>query len=101
MLANLVDILKALNVLKLILPGKNIDCINDCDVINAFVAKLELGIVEFKKETPLLFVGVNRAPPFPEINVYRSVALERSFSALYFRELCFILVSGMDAINSA
>ena len=70
LLANVVNILKALNVLKLILPGKNIDRINDCDAINAFVAKLELGIVEFKEETLLLFVGVNRAAPFLEINVY-------------------------------
>ena len=48
-LANLEDIFKALNVLKFDFADKNIDRINDCDAINAFVAKLELGIIEFKE----------------------------------------------------
>ena len=34
----------------MIWQGNNINHINDCDVINAFVAKLELDIVEFKNE---------------------------------------------------
>ena len=37
--------------------GKNIDCVNDCDAIKAFAAKLELGIVEFKKEIQLPFLN--------------------------------------------
>ena len=57
MLANLADIFKELNVLNWLLRGKNIDRINNYDVINAFVAKLELGIVEFKKEMQLSFLN--------------------------------------------
>ena len=41
---------QSLNVFNLIFQDKNIDRINDCDAINAFAAKLELGIVEFKKK---------------------------------------------------
>ena len=37
--------------------GKNIDCVNDCDATKAFAAKLELGIVEFKKEMQLPFLN--------------------------------------------
>ena len=43
------DNFEALNVLNLILQGKNINCINDYDVINTFVAKLERSIVQLKK----------------------------------------------------
>ena len=49
-LVNLVDIFEALNDYNLILQSKNINCINDCDAIDAFVAKLELGIVKFKNK---------------------------------------------------
>ena len=56
-LANLVDIFKALNVLNLILQGKNINCINDYHAINAFVAKLEQSIVEFKKKMQFSFLN--------------------------------------------
>ena len=48
--ANLMDILEALNDLNSILQGKNINCINDYDAINAFIIQLGLGIVKFKKE---------------------------------------------------
>ena len=53
----LVNIFKALNVLNLILQGKNINCINDYDTINTFVAKVEQSIVEFKKEMQLSFLN--------------------------------------------
>ena len=33
-----------------VFAGKNINCINNYDAIDAFMAKLRLGIVEFKKE---------------------------------------------------
>ena len=56
-LADFVNIFKELNVLNLILPGKNINRINDCDAVNIFVAKLELGIVELKKEMQLPFLN--------------------------------------------
>ena len=54
-LANLVDIFKALNVLNLILQGKNINRVNDYNATNAFVAKLGLGIIEFKRKCSLFF----------------------------------------------
>ena len=43
MLADLVDIFKVLNVLNMILPGKNINCINDYDVIKCFCGKTGAG----------------------------------------------------------
>ena len=49
-LANHIDTFEALNNLNLILPDKNIKCINDYVAINAFVAKLGLGIVKSKKK---------------------------------------------------
>ena len=52
-LANFMDIFKALNDLNLILQDKNINY--DYDAINAFIAKLRLGIVQFKKEMHLPF----------------------------------------------
>ena len=54
-LANLVDIFEALTYQNLILQGKNISCINDYDATDAFVAKLGLGIVKFKKKKAALF----------------------------------------------
>ena len=41
-LAHLVDIFESLNRINLLLQGKNINRINDYDVIRAFTAKLEL-----------------------------------------------------------
>ena len=56
-LGNLVDIFEALNVLNLILPGKNINHINDYNANNAFVVNVRLGIVEFKKKIQLPFLN--------------------------------------------
>ena len=55
-LANLVDSFTALNNLNLILLSKDVNFINGCNAINDFVAKLELGIVEFKKKIELPFL---------------------------------------------
>ena len=56
MLKNLVDIFEVLNNnLNWILHGKNTNC------INAFMVKLGLGIVKFKKETQLFFTKLDIA----------------------------------------
>ena len=57
MLTNLINIFEESNDLNMILHGKNINCINDDDAINAFVGKLGMGIREFKKEMQLPFLN--------------------------------------------
>ena len=61
MSANLVDTFKKLNDLNLILQGKNINCINEYDAINTFMAKLDLGIIKFKKKMQLSFLNIDIA----------------------------------------
>ena len=56
---NLVDIFEPLNHLNLILQGKNINCINNYDAFNVFVAKLRMAILELKKNVTL----------FPNLNI--------------------------------
>ena len=46
MLANLVNIFEVPSYLNFILQGKNINCINDYNAINTFMAKLGMGIVD-------------------------------------------------------
>ena len=53
----LLDIFEALNVLNLVLQGKNTNGINDYDTISTFVPKLELVIVELKKEMQFSFLN--------------------------------------------
>ena len=48
------DTFKTLNDLNLILQSKNFNYINDYVAINAFVAKLRLGIIQFKKNVLFL-----------------------------------------------
>ena len=56
-LSNLVYIFEALNNLKLILHNKDINGINNYDAINAFMVKLGLVIIEYKKKMQLPFLN--------------------------------------------
>ena len=56
-LASLLDIFEALNDLYLILQGKNINCINDYDTVNTFLANLALGMFKVKKKIQLPFLN--------------------------------------------
>ena len=56
-LASLMDIFEVLKDLNLIWPGKNMNCINDYNAIDAFLEKLWLGIAKFKKKRQLPFLN--------------------------------------------
>ena len=58
------------NDLNLILQDKNINCINDYDAINTFIAKLGLSITVFKKKNVASFPKQDITPKKKQIEFY-------------------------------